>query len=82
LDLKDQVERKDFSPCYLAPELISGSSYNEKVDTYAFGVLIWELFSKKTPFASLQPQQVHTLSSLFPLLSLIVFHSILIILIR
>ena len=30
----------------MAPELLEGKSYNEKVDVYAFGILFWEMMSR------------------------------------
>ena len=35
---------------YLAPEIIRGNGYNEKIDIWAFGILIYECLSGKTPF--------------------------------
>ncbi len=37
---------------WTAPEMFQGKSYNEKVDVYAFGVLLWELLSNgAVPFS-------------------------------
>ena len=38
---------------YLAPEIIRGEGYNEKVDIWAFGILIYECISGKTPFTKI-----------------------------
>ncbi len=35
------------TPAYMAPELLDGRSYNEKVDVYAFGVLLNELLTRE-----------------------------------
>ena len=35
---------------YLAPEVAAKKNYDEKVDIWCFGVLIYELIHKKTPF--------------------------------
>ncbi|CAG8512298.1 3779_t:CDS:1, partial [Racocetra fulgida] len=36
---------------YMAPELLSGGSYSQKTDVYAFGIIIWEICSERKPFA-------------------------------
>eukprot|EP00899_Mesostigma_viride_P014134 jgi/Mesvir1/22721/Mv14129-RA.1 len=39
------------TPAYMAPELLAGGGrYNEKVDVYAFGILLNELLTKQPPF--------------------------------
>ncbi len=38
---------------FLAPEILSGQPYNEKVDTYAFGIILWELVTRQLPFNQL-----------------------------
>lgn len=35
---------------YVPPEIVEGSSYDERVDIWALGVLLYELASGKAPF--------------------------------
>ena len=35
---------------YMAPELLNQQRYDERVDVYAFGIVLWEIASKKEPF--------------------------------
>jgi len=46
------------TPCYMAPEIFQKRAYDEKIDVFAFGTLIWELFSRKVPFEGLEPADV------------------------
>eukprot|EP01127_Copromyxa_protea_P012399 TRINITY_DN3235_c0_g1_i2.p1 TRINITY_DN3235_c0_g1~~TRINITY_DN3235_c0_g1_i2.p1 ORF type:complete len:406 (+),score=39.10 TRINITY_DN3235_c0_g1_i2:416-1633(+) len=48
--LKDD-ERTKGSPYWMAPELLCFEEFDEKVDVYAFGIILWELLTRKTPFA-------------------------------
>lgn len=44
---------------YMAPELFSGNvHYNEKVDVYAYGIFLWELFARELPYAGMLGEQV------------------------
>lgn len=36
----------------MAPEILTSQPYNEKVDVYSFGVLLYEIFSQSIPYAS------------------------------
>ncbi|MCH2207454.1 MAG: protein kinase [Lentisphaerales bacterium] len=40
------------TPLYLAPELIAGREETYKVDTYAFGIVLYKLLTSKFPFDS------------------------------
>lgn len=42
---------------WMAPEMIRHDPYNEKVDIYSYGIVLWELFSCEIPFQSLSPIQ-------------------------
>ena len=36
---------------YMAPEVALGEAYNLTVDTYSFGIILWQICSLTTPFA-------------------------------
>mmetsp|Transcript_77006 Transcript_77006/g.216036 ORF Transcript_77006/g.216036 Transcript_77006/m.216036 type:complete len:393 (-) Transcript_77006:56-1234(-) len=36
---------------YMAPEVAKGEPYNQRVDSYSFGILFWQICSLQTPFA-------------------------------
>lgn len=40
------------TPYYLAPEIIRGDKYNEKVDVYSFGIMLNEMDTKVIPYES------------------------------
>lgn len=46
------------TPTYMAPEIFQKRSYDRKVDVFAFGTLLWELFSRKIPFEGLEPSVI------------------------
>jgi serine/threonine protein kinase len=39
------------TPCWTAPEVIRGEKYSEKADVFSFGVIMWEVVTRKQPFA-------------------------------
>jgi tRNA A-37 threonylcarbamoyl transferase component Bud32 len=49
------------TPQYMAPELFRQQKYNEKVDVWAFGVLLWETMVKDIPFANLDVPEIREL---------------------
>ena len=38
------------TPAYMAPELLENKQYNRSVDSYAFAVLLWELYTGEIPY--------------------------------
>src|SRR4051794_8499674 len=39
-----------FSPPPTAPEIIRGGEYDERVDIYSFGMILWELLTRAKPY--------------------------------
>lgn len=46
------------TPHWMAPELILSDNYTNKVDIYAYGMLLWEMLSEKQPFHNLNGAQI------------------------
>lgn len=42
----------------MAPETINQSIYTAKSDVYAFGILLWEVWTRKPAYEQLQPIQI------------------------
>ncbi|KAJ5066257.1 hypothetical protein M0811_03590 [Anaeramoeba ignava] len=38
------------TPCWMAPEIFRCEKYSEKVDIYSYGVVLWELITRKVPY--------------------------------
>jgi hypothetical protein len=39
------------TPCWTAPEIIRGDKYDERADVFSFGVVMWQVVTRKEPFA-------------------------------
>jgi serine/threonine protein kinase len=46
------------TPTYMAPELFQKRSYDQSVDVYAFGCLLWEIINREVPFDGLDPSDI------------------------
>lgn len=42
---------------YMAPEFITKQLFTPKSDIFSFGMILWEIFSRKEPFEQLNPTQ-------------------------
>jgi len=47
------VQEQVGTPGFMAPELMLGKSYTEKVDVYSFGICLWEMVTGEFPFNDL-----------------------------
>lgn len=46
------------TPTYMAPELFEKRAYNESVDVFALGTLLYELYAGEIPYHGLEPQDI------------------------
>jgi serine/threonine protein kinase/ABC-type glycerol-3-phosphate transport system substrate-binding protein len=49
------------TPCWTAPEVLlssDGSAFSEKSDVYSFGIVMWEIWTRRNPFAQMNPVSV------------------------
>ncbi len=42
----------------MAPEVIENKHYTLKADVYSFGIIIWEVSTRRTPYENLSPHQI------------------------
>eukprot|EP00163_Fabomonas_tropica_P019891 TRINITY_DN348_c1_g1_i6.p1 TRINITY_DN348_c1_g1~~TRINITY_DN348_c1_g1_i6.p1 ORF type:complete len:817 (-),score=197.71 TRINITY_DN348_c1_g1_i6:1207-3657(-) len=43
------------TPKWMSPEVIRGEKYTEKADVYSFGMVVWELCTRKVPYENILP---------------------------
>ncbi len=46
------------TPAYMAPELFRRQAYDETIDVYAFGTLLWEIIARDIPYDGLDPHDI------------------------
>eukprot|EP01091_Cochliopodium_minus_P019225 TRINITY_DN8022_c0_g1_i1.p1 TRINITY_DN8022_c0_g1~~TRINITY_DN8022_c0_g1_i1.p1 ORF type:complete len:526 (+),score=76.20 TRINITY_DN8022_c0_g1_i1:90-1580(+) len=46
------------TPAWSAPELLQNEKYNESVDVYSFGIVMWEMMTRKIPYQGLDAYQI------------------------
>ena len=46
------------TPVYMAPELFQKRQYDESVDVFAFGTMLWELIWREVPNDGLDPADI------------------------
>ena len=42
------------TPTYMSPEQFEKKAYDEKVDVFAFGTLLWEIYANEVPWDGLE----------------------------
>lgn len=46
------------TPTYMAPELFMKRTYDQSVDVFAFGCLLWEIICREVPNDGLDPEDI------------------------
>ncbi|CAM9680902.1 unnamed protein product [Choristocarpus tenellus] len=57
LTFKYEMTGETGSQRYMAPEVWKGEPYNEKVDVYSFGLILWEMLSLNQVFSSMSSEE-------------------------
>ncbi len=52
------------TPFYLAPEILMGGGYDEKVDVWSTGITIYQLVARVTPFESENQYHAETIDNI------------------
>ena len=45
-------------PCYMAPELFDRKFYDDKIDVFAFGTVVWEIYTQKIPYFNCEALEI------------------------
>eukprot|EP01116_Phalansterium_solitarium_P021849 TRINITY_DN697_c0_g2_i2.p1 TRINITY_DN697_c0_g2~~TRINITY_DN697_c0_g2_i2.p1 ORF type:complete len:514 (-),score=132.79 TRINITY_DN697_c0_g2_i2:155-1696(-) len=40
------------TPLWMSPEIMLGKPFNEKCDVYSFGIILWQMLTRKEPFSN------------------------------
>lgn len=48
------------TPHWMAPEMFESANYTNKVDVYAYAILLWEVLTQQTPFKGMSAIQIMT----------------------
>ena len=46
------------SPAWTAPEVLRGLQYDESADVFSFGIVLWEILSRKPPYEGMSPNVI------------------------
>lgn len=46
------------TPAWMAPEIIRNEPVNDRCDVYSYGVVLWELLTRQTPWEGMEPAQI------------------------
>ena len=46
------------TPCYMDPELFDRKFYDDKVDVFAFGTVVWEIYTQKIPYFNCEALEI------------------------
>jgi len=54
VDSKAEMTKNIGTVAWIAPEIFAKRTYGEKADVYSYGVILWELLTRKMPFGDVE----------------------------
>lgn len=54
-DVQTQMTNNKGSAAWMAPEVFESSTYTEKCDIFSFGIILWEVLTRRKPFEDCGP---------------------------
>ncbi|XP_034784245.2 mixed lineage kinase domain-like protein [Acipenser ruthenus] len=59
--LRKNKDKKNHTLCYCSPQQLDNINhqYDKACEVYSFGIVLWEVATRKIPFESLTPKQIH-----------------------
>ena len=46
------------TPQWMAPELVNGKEYDDSIDVYSYGVVLWEMLTNQIPYSGMDTYQI------------------------
>lgn len=53
-DMKTYMTNNKGSAAWMAPEVFEGNNYTEKCDVFSFGIILWEMITRRKPYEDMQ----------------------------
>lgn len=57
----EEMKKIRGSPAFMSPEALLGAELTPKTDVYSFGMILWELFTTRSPYEDLELESLEEL---------------------